>query len=121
MKFISTKLHEVLDYLSGILLITLPWIFNFDNGGVAKQVPIILGIMIIIISLFTNYHMRIVKIIPMPMHLSIDVIIGIFLATSPWVFNFKNQVYLPHLIMGIFAICIGLFTQYQRQFFRQVH
>jgi hypothetical protein len=33
MKIISTKLHGVLDYLVGIILIRSPWLFGFANRG----------------------------------------------------------------------------------------
>ena len=39
MRFISTKTHGALDYLTAIVLILAPWIFNFDNGGAAQWVP----------------------------------------------------------------------------------
>ena len=33
MRFISTRVHGILDYLMGPLLIASPWLFDFDNGG----------------------------------------------------------------------------------------
>jgi hypothetical protein len=44
MKAISTKVHGVLDYLVGIILIAAPWLLNFYRGGAESWVPILLGI-----------------------------------------------------------------------------
>jgi SPW repeat len=125
MRFITTKFHAVLDYLSSAFLITFPWTFNFNSGGAAQMIPFILGIMIIIMSVFTNYEAGIVKIIPMPIHLKINIMTGMFLIASPWIFNFNHQVYLPHLILGVFEISVGLLTErlpyYQRRLFRNIH
>ena len=48
-------------------------------------------------------------------HLTMDVITGIFLAASPWLFNFDEFVYLPHLIIGIMEIGASLFTEKSSQ------
>jgi hypothetical protein len=111
MRFISTKLHGMLDYIVGILLIAAPWIFNFNDGSSAQWVPVILGIVIILMSGMTNYEAGLLKVIPMSMHLTMDVIAGIFLAASPWLFGFADRVYLPHLLVGLFSIGAGLFTE----------
>jgi len=111
MRFISTKVHGVLDYLVGLLLIAAPWIFNFDNGTAAQWVPVIIGALVIFMSLMTDYEAGAFRTISMKSHLVMDVIAGIFLAASPWLFGFAGQVYLPHLIVGLFAIFAGLFTE----------
>jgi len=111
MKFISTKVHGVLDYVVGLLLIAAPWIFNFDNGTAAQWVPVIIGVMVILMSLMTNYEAGAFRVISMKTHLTMDVIVGIFLAASPWLFGFAEQVYLPHLIVGLLSIGTGLLTE----------
>jgi hypothetical protein len=111
MKFISTKFHGVLDYMSGLLLIASPWLLNFDNGGAAQWVPVAVGAMIILMSIFTDYEAGLVKSLSMSTHLTMDVITGLFLAASPWIFGFADQVYLPHLILGIMEMGAGLFTE----------
>lgn len=111
MRFISTKVHGVLDYIVGVLLIAAPWIFNFDNGSAAQWIPVSVGVVILIMSLMTNYEAGAMKVVPMRIHLTLDVIAGIFLAASPWLFRFSNEVSTPHVIVGILAICSGLFTE----------
>ena len=111
MRFISRKFHAVLDYMTGILLIAAPWLFNFADVDAAKWVAIAVGALIIVMSLMTDYEGGGVKTISMSTHLTMDVIAGIFLAASPWLFNFDEMVYLPHLIIGILEIGAGLFTE----------
>lgn len=110
MRFIPTKVHGILDYLMGILLIAAPWIFNFHMGGPETYVPIVLGAGVIFYSLLTNYELGVVKKIPMNLHLGFDLIGGAFLAASPWLFGFADYVFLPHLIFGILEIGASLMT-----------
>jgi len=111
MKFISTKTHGVLDYLVGIFLIVSPWVFRLDPTSTQGMVFIILGIMALVYSIFTNYELGLVKIIPIKMHLMLDIISGIVLAASPWIFDFEDTVYVPHLVLGLIEIAAGTMTQ----------
>lgn len=111
MRFIDTRTHGMIDYLMGILLIISPWLFGFANGGAAQWIPIILGLGALLYSLITDYELGLLKIISMKAHLIIDLIVGLFLAASPWIFGFADQVYLPHLILGILEMGASLMTK----------
>ena len=111
MQFIPTRVHGILDYTVGAILAAAPWLFQFNRGGAETWVPVILGAGAIVYSLFTNYEWGVLRRIPMPAHLTIDLLSGILLAASPWIFGFANYVYLPHLIFGILEIGVSLMTK----------
>jgi hypothetical protein len=111
MKLIGTKTHGYLDYIVGLLLIAAPWIFNFDRGGAETWVPVILGIGTIVYSLLTDYELGLSKTISMKTHLVLDMVAGLFLALSPWLFGFADYVWEPHLIVGILEIGVALMTK----------
>lgn len=113
MRFIPTKVHGLLDYLVGAVLAVSPWVLSFNRGGAETWVPVVLGIGAILYSLFTNYEWGVVRRIPMPIHLTLDLLSGILLALSPWLFGFADYVYLPHLIFGILEIGVSLMTKRQ--------
>src|SRR5919205_3130870 len=104
MRFIPTKIHGVLDYLVGLLLIAAPYLFGFATGGAKQWVPMILGIGAIGYSLLTRYELGLVPVISMPGHLWLDALSGALLAVSPWLFGFSGEVRLPHVIVGVFEI-----------------
>lgn len=112
MRFISTRTHGILDYLMGALLIVLPWLVGFaEQGNPSTWVLIALGAGLILYSLLTDYEYGLFKVIKMPTHLWLDVLSGLFLAASPWIFEFADQVYLPHVILGLLEIGAGLMTK----------
>lgn len=108
---IDTRTHGIIDYVTGALLIIAPYLFGFATGGIAQWLPQILGIMIIIMSLLTNYELSVVKVIPLNVHLGVDVVGGALLAISPWLFGFADVIWWPHLLVGLMEIVVPLITR----------
>ena len=111
MRFIPTSVHGVLDYLVSAIIIASPWLFGYALGGAEQWVPIALGALAIIASLFTNYELGVVRSISMRNHLILDFINGAILAASPWIFGFHDYVWAPHLVLGLFEIAASLTTR----------
>ena len=111
MRFISTRAHGVIDYLLGALLIVAPYLLDFADGTAAQWVLQIVGAALIGASLLTDYELGIMRMIPMPIHLGLDVAAGLLLVVSPWLFGFADRVWLPHVIFGLAEIGVGLMTR----------
>jgi len=111
MRFIPTSVHGVVDYLTGVLLIAAPWLFNFAQGGAEAWVPVALGAGVILYSLLTDYELGVARVLSMGAHLGLDAASGVLLAASPWLFGFSDVVYLPHLIIGLFEVVAALTTR----------
>ncbi|HEY0895631.1 MAG TPA: SPW repeat protein [Sphingobacteriaceae bacterium] len=115
MRFISRRFHAVLDYIIGIALLAAPWLFNFDEIDAAKWSAIAVGALILTMSFITDYEGGGKKVLSMSTHLTMDILAGLFLAASPWLFGFADQIYWPHLIVGIMEMGAGLFTERRSQ------
>ncbi len=111
MRFLSTRVHGMIDYATGALLIVAPWLFGFADGTAAQWVPIILGAGILVMSLITDYELSLTRIIPMGAHLAVDGLGGALLAVSPWLFGFADRTYWPHLTIGLAEIGVSLITR----------
>jgi hypothetical protein len=111
MTFIPTKIHAVLDYLSVALFIASPWLFGFATGGAAQWIPIVAGVVVLGQSVLTDYEGGIARVMPMQAHLVMDMLLGLVVAASPWLFGFASYVYLPHVLFGALALGAGLFTK----------
>jgi hypothetical protein len=119
MQVISTRVHGVIDYLTGGLLLVAPWLFGFATGGIAQWLPMLLGAAIIGMSLLTRYELGVVRIIPLRVHLGVDAAGGLLLAVSPWLFGFASLVWVPHLVVGLMEIVVPLLTRRDPFFDRQ--
>lgn len=109
---INTRTHGVIDYVMGAALIIVPFIFDFGAlSAAAFWTPVLLGVVVLITSLITKYELSVAKVIPMPIHIGADVLVGVVLAVSPWLFGFAEVMWLPHLVLGIAEIGIALLSQ----------
>ena len=113
MRFIPTRLHGVIDYLWGLALIASPWLFGFADVPAAKWVAIFFGAGAILYSVVTAYELSLIPLVPMPLHLGLDGLAGFILAISPLGFGFADQVYLPHVLFGLFSVVASLVPRTQ--------
>ena len=111
MRVIPTQIHGYVDYLMGVVLIAAPWLLGFADGGPEQWVPVVLGAGVIVYSLLTDYELGVMRMIPMPVHLGLDVLGDAFLAISPWLFGFSDVIWWPHVVFGLLEIGAGLMTQ----------
>ena len=119
MRVLSTKVHGILDYTVSALMIAAPWLFGFvvhtesiQNAGYGMQtwIFVILGFATLLYSMLTNYELGAFRNISMKTHLTLDILSGVFLALSPWLLGFKDVVFLPHVIFGVFTIIVVILT-----------
>lgn len=113
MRPISTKTHTIIGLVVGVVLIIAPWIFGFNDVAAAMLSAVLVGVFIILNELITTSPYGLVKLVPMRVHLALDVVTGLFLALSPWLFGFSGaaaNVWVPHLIVGIMTIGYALMT-----------
>ena len=109
MTTINTKLHGILDYTLGIVLMFSPWLFNYARGPVETWIPLIAGAVSILYTLFTNCEFGIIKKIRLSNHFLLDLIMGSFLVAAPKLFHYDGYVFmLPYLWIGLIKIFISL-------------
>lgn len=108
---IDTRTHAIIDYATGALLIVAPYLLGFATGGVVQWLPQIIGIAIIVMSLMTRYELSVTKMIPLNVHLGVDIATGILLAASPWLFGFADVIWWPHLLVGLMEIVVAMMTR----------
>jgi len=94
----------MLDYIVGIILLLAPSIFRFGGTGAASRVFIIAGIAALVYSVFTNYELGLIKVLPFKAHLTLDTLNGLFLLLSPWLFGFADQIKGPHIVFGLIEL-----------------
>lgn len=111
MRFIPTWIHGLLDYPMAVILILLPFVLGYQNGSIPMDLMVCAGIAMLVVSALTAYEVGLVRTIPMPVHLGIDVAMGLLLAASPWLFGFAGATWIPFVVIGLMEAGSGLVTE----------
>ena len=80
-RFISTKTHGLLDYVSVATLVTLPRALRWGPRVTRLLSAAAAGTLLY--SLLTRYELGVKKILPMPAHLLLDAASGALLCSAP--------------------------------------
>lgn len=111
MRIISTRIHGIIDLIVAGALIFTPFIFGFASmGGAPVVIPIILGIIMACYSELTDDEEGILRVISVPFHMMLDIVLAAGLMLSPYLFNFIDQplnVWLPHVAIGIILMVVA--------------
>jgi hypothetical protein len=110
MKLITSKAHGVLDYIIVIVMLASPWIFHFNQTRIAKGLILTVASFQLFMSFFTNYEAGLKKMFSFRAHLTTDLVLGIILILSPWLFNFAYQVHVPHVVLGAIVLLSAVIT-----------
>lgn len=109
---ISNVNHGIFDYMLVVFLFLSPTMFGMQQytGGLVYG----LAVFMLTLALTTNYKLGVLKLIPIPAHGIIELILPLLLVLSPWIFDFahvkaeKNY----FMILGIVIYIVHLFSYY---------
>lgn len=113
MNLLSSSVHTVIGIIVGLALIFAPSLFGFADMGTPATVAFGVGIFILLSELTSTSPVSLLKLIPMPIHLMIDIATGLFLIASPWLIGFAQlptNAWMPHVIAGFLAVGYALIT-----------
>lgn len=114
MRFIPTSVHGMIDHAVAPTLLAAPAIFDLPDGSPEGIVPRVVGGVEAIYSNLTDYEMSLKNVVPLPVHLALDVIGGATLALVPQLTGARKrgvQHWLPHLGFGLFEIGMAICTK----------
>lgn len=91
MKFITKQMHAYLDYPVAVLLIALPFLLNIGEvNTLATQLSVATGVAALILTLLTDHHLGVYKVISYKWHLIIDAVVGVTFVAAPFVLSFEG-------------------------------
>ena len=113
-KLIPTRIHGVLDYLTGLVLIAIPLLFNWPQPE--AMIFMALGAAALVYSLITRYELGVFKLLPMTAHLVLDMLSGLALVTLPFLGLVAPDLRPWFWAFGAFEIVVALLTSTRPQF-----
>ena len=113
MKLIPRFYHAILDYSVGLVLLLAPNILGFSDAGAATWVPRIVGMMLLLQAIMTDYELGLLKMIPFAMHLMSDYVAAAFLILAPSIFDFGTvrTITITLVVIGLLVLGVTAMTQ----------
>jgi hypothetical protein len=113
-KLIPTRIHGVLDYLTGLVLIAIPLLFNWPQPE--AMIFMVLGAAALVYSLITRYELGVFKLLPMTAHLVLDLLSGLALVALPFLGFVAPDLRPWFWAFGAFEIVVALLTSTRPHF-----
>ncbi len=114
LRVIPTGIHGMIDYAAAGALYATPALLGLDEVPRSARTLRLASGAAIASSLLTDYELGVVKLVPMPAHLTLDAMSGALIAASPWLFGFAEngpRHWLPHALMGTTEVLVALMTK----------
>lgn len=112
---ISLKVHNILDYVIGAILVITPWLFRFADIPVARNFFLFAGIALIAYSMVTNYYYSVARVLPLGVHMTLDAALGVLTILAPVLFGYRDLLtggqYAVHVVLGLGAIGLVAVTR----------
>jgi hypothetical protein len=109
MRVLPTMFHGILDYIVGLVTIALPFMLGLQ--GSQRAVLIILGAIVILYSVMTDYEFGIVRFLRIRFHLLLDALFGLAMLVAPWLLDFPQQARWPNYVIGVLALILVATTE----------
>ncbi len=112
MKFISPKVHGILDYSVATVLVVGPLVLRFsDVSGAAAVIAVVAGVGLFVYSLLTNYSAGLRAVIPFRVHLVLDASAAVALLVVPFLFGFAGTPRAFYLVIGAAVLVVVACTR----------
>jgi len=85
------NVHAALEPLIGAVLIAAPWIFGFSDVDEATISCIVLGVIVILTGLMTDWRVSLMRVIPIRTHFMADLTVALLLIVLPFVLGFGDE------------------------------
>lgn len=84
-RFVTQKIHSMLDYPVAISLIILPFVLGLgESNAPALWLSVGTGVAALILTLLTDHETGVIRILPYKFHLAVDFAVGLVFAVAPF-------------------------------------
>jgi Kef-type K+ transport system membrane component KefB len=111
MKKLPTSVHGVMDYFFGLAMLSAPAFGKFSDHKLPAAIFFILGVVIVVYSIFTRYEHGPFGIISVKTNLKLDMGVAAFVLVSPFLFGFSGHVIWTNMLLGGMMMATALMSE----------
>lgn len=90
-RFVTRTIHAYLDYPVAVALMVLPFLLGLGSSNpLALYLSPIAGFAAFVLTVFTDHHLGLVRVLPYKLHLAVDLAVGLVFLALPSLFGFSG-------------------------------
>ena len=91
MRFVTKTIHAYLDYPVAIALMGLPFLLGLgSSNALALYISPVVGVAAFLLTVFTDHHLGVVRVLPYKFHLAVDLTVGVLFLALPFALGFSG-------------------------------
>lgn len=107
MKFITKNIHAYLDYPVAFGLIAMPFLLGLGAvNPIAMWLSVLTGVAAFVLTLLTDHHLGVVRVLPYSLHLAVDGAVGLVFLAAPFVFGFTGIEAAYYWVLGATVLVV---------------
>lgn len=111
-RFVTRTIHAYLDYPVALALIALPFLFGLGTSHpLALYISPVVGLAAFLLTVFTDHHLGLVRILPYRFHLAVDLAVGLLFLALPFAFGFAGIDAVYYWVNGAAVVSVILLSK----------
>ncbi|QDI77648.1 MULTISPECIES: SPW repeat domain-containing protein [Leisingera] len=107
LRFVTRTIHAYLDYPVAAALMGLPFLLGLgESNPLALWLSVATGIAAFVLTLLTDHHLGLVRVLPYKLHLTVDLIVGLAFLAAPFIFGFAGLDSAFYLLNGAAVVAV---------------
>lgn len=98
-----------------LVLLLAPFLLGFDDVEAARNVSIAAAIVVLVVTLTTDWPLSVVRAIPLTLHGVLDIVVGILLIIAPFALGYSDDssaATTVHIVLGLGLVIAGFMTNW---------
>jgi hypothetical protein len=106
--------HGLLEYGAGVLLLVAPFLFDFGSDA-ATALSIVAGLALVALAASTASPTGLAKVIPLGVHMLLDLAVVAFLVAAPFLFGFSDEGTATafFMVLGVWHLLLTIATRFR--------
>ena len=106
-RFITKSIHAYLDYPVAFGLMAMPFLLGLGAGHIlAFWLSVATGIAAFFLTVLTDHHLGIFRILPYKLHLAVDGIVGVVFVIAPVALGFAGLEFWYYMALGLTVLAV---------------
>lgn len=106
-KFITKTIHAYLDYPVAAGLMVMPFLLGLGSSHpLAFGLSVVTGIAALILTLLTDHHLGVFRVLPYKLHLTVDLLVGLTFITAPFILGFSGLDLTYYVLLGATVLAV---------------